>query len=352
MSPILSLRVFRIIHETKNAVSLHLQPEDGREVQYQPGKFLTLIFNIRDKEIRRSFSLSSSPDIDKDLAITIKRIPNGEISTYIYNHVKVGDIIQSLPPSGRFTLETDPKNRRDIFLVAAGSGITPVYSLLKSILVQEPQSRITLVYSNRNEETAIFYNELNELSDKYPEQFRCIHVLSDPIDRSHPYNRHLNLQLLRDLIEENLHFERSVAEFMICGPFGFMRMAEMIIIAMGFGRQQVHKENFVILAEQEAINTIPPQQPGNKTVSIIYYGNTFDIVVPVGKTILKQALEEGINIPYSCQGGICGTCSAICTKGEVKMTINEVLTEKDLNKGWILTCVGYPMTENVVLDII
>jgi ring-1,2-phenylacetyl-CoA epoxidase subunit PaaE len=350
MSPILSLRVTRIIHETKNAVSLHLQPEDGKEIQYHPGQFLTLIFNIRDKEIRRSFSLSSSPGIDKDLAVTIKRIPTGEISTYIYNHVKEGDIIKSLPPSGRFTLETDPKNRRDLFLVAAGSGITPVYSLLKSILVQEPHSRITLVYSNRNEQTAIFYNELNEFSDKYPKQFKCIHVLSDPIDKSHPYNRHLNLQLLCALIEKNLLFTKSEAEFMICGPFGFMRMAEMIIIAMGFGHEQVHKENFVILAEQEAINSIPVQEPGDKIVQVTYAGKSFDLEIPPGKTILKAALEKDIYLPYSCQGGICGTCSAICTEGSVKMTINDVLTEKELGKGWVLTCVGYPTTKKVSLN--
>src|SRR6185437_5792509 len=128
--------------------------------------------------------------------------------------------------------------------------------------------------------------------------------------------------------------------------FDYMRKSEMIIVAMGFDKTQVHKEIFVVLAEQEAINTPPAQQAGNKTVHIDYRGQMYDLEIPVGKPILKAALEKGIYLPYSCQGGICGTCSAICKSGEVKMSINDVLTPKELDKGWILTCVGYPMTEN------
>jgi len=351
MVPMLSLIVSKIEKETPDAVTLTLVPQDGEQVPYQPGQFLTLVLPIRNHEIRRSFSLSSAPGIDKELQITVKRIPNGEISTWMYRHAKVGDVLSSLPPSGRFVLNPETTHSRDIFMVAAGSGITPIFSLLKSLLVHEPQSHITLIYSNRNEKSTIFYHQLNALSQKYPDQFSCLYIFSEPEDHNYPYHAHLNLELLKDLIEAHQRFERPHTEFMLCGPFAYMRMAEMIIVAMGFDKSQIHKENFLVLAEQEAINTIPVQSPSIKAVHIHNGRNDFELRIPVGKTILKTALEQGISLPYSCQGGVCGTCSAICKEGEVKMTINDVLTDKDLANGWVLTCVGYPMTDKVVLEI-
>jgi ferredoxin-NADP reductase len=351
MVPHLSLKVTDIIHETADAITITLVPEDGSKVDYKPGQFITLIFHRNGKEIRRSFSLSSAPGIDADLRITIKRVPNGEISNYIYHHIKPGEIIKALPPAGRFVLEMDPEFQRDIFMVAAGSGITPVFSLIKSIIKSEPKSRVTLVYSNRNERSAIFYAQLNAHEKQYPDQFKCIYIFSDPEDKNYKYKAHLNLQLLKHLIEQNIIYDSAAAEFMLCGPFIFMRMAEMIIIAMGFDESRVHKENFVILAEQEAINTSPVQLPGDKTVTITYHGSNFDLIVPVGKPILKAALDKGIYLPYSCQGGVCGICSAICREGEVQMSVNDVLTTRDLEQGWVLTCVGYPMTGEVRLVI-
>jgi ring-1,2-phenylacetyl-CoA epoxidase subunit PaaE len=347
----LSLKVSHIIRETPAAITLILHSEAGKLITYQPGQFLTLIFNFKGREIRRSFSLSSTPGIDADLAITIKRIPNGEISTYIYNHVKEGDTLMALPPAGRFILKSNKEFRRNIFMIAAGSGITPIFSILNDLLIHEPESRVTLIYSNRNENSTIFYRQLNELSEKYPDQFNCIYIFSDPDNKTYKFRAHLNMELLRELISNNLKFENDTTEFLVCGPFGFMRMAEMIIIAMGFGKEQLHKENFVILAEQEAINTPPEQDEGDKTVTITYHRETFDLIVPPGKTVLKAALDRGIYLPYSCQGGVCGTCSAICTSGAIKMTINDVLTQKELDKGWILTCVGYPVSEKVILNI-
>ena len=182
------------------------------------------------------------------------------------------------------------------------------------------------------------------------ERFKCIYIFSDPIDKSYVYKGHLSLELLNELIENNLQSDRSKAEFMLCQPFDYMRKSEMMIVAMGFDKSMIHKENFVVIAEQEAINTPPVQEAGDKTVTINFRGQVFDLVLPVGKPILKAALEENIYLPYSCQGGICGTCSAICKSGKIKMSINDVLTQKELDEGWILTCVGYPMTEKVELE--
>lgn len=349
MQPFITLRVNSITHETADAVTVRLNTLSGEIVSYRPGQFLAIDFKINGREIRRSFSLSSVPGIDPDLAITVKRIPNGEISNYVYRHLKVDDEIQALPPAGRFVLDK-AEVKRDVFMVAAGSGITPVFSIIKDSLKNDDLSRVVLIYSNRDEKSTIFYNQLNELSDRYPERFKCIYIFSDPIDKNYAYKGHLGLELLNELIENNLQCDRSNTEFMLCGPFDYMRKSEMIIVAMGFDKSMIHKENFVVIAEQEAINTPPVQEAGDKTVIINFRGQVFDLVVPVGKPILKAGLEKNIYLPYSCQGGICGTCSAICKSGEVKMSINDVLTQKELDKGWILTCVGYPMTEQVELE--
>jgi ring-1,2-phenylacetyl-CoA epoxidase subunit PaaE len=349
---VLALKVIEIVRETPDVISLKMVPPEGGAVSYRPGQFLTFIFDRRGKEVRRSFSLSSSPDTDKDfLSITVKRIPNGEISNHLYSHVRVGDMLQSLYPAGRFVAETNAASQRDIFLIAAGSGITPVYSLLKSFLIREPRSRITLIYSSRKESATIFYAELNALAGAHPEQFRCIYIFSQPEEKDIA-PAHLNLELLRHLINENLHFSPDEAEFFLCGPFVFMRMAHMIIVAMGFEEIQIRRENFVILAEQEAIERPPLiADKSDKTVEITYRGKAFTITEPYDQSILKTALRQGIQLPYSCQAGICGICAAFCRAGEVKMSVNEVLTDKDLKAGLVLTCTGYAATAEVKLEI-
>ncbi len=344
MQSYLELKVISIVHETKDAVTVQLANLNGEKISYRAGQFLTLIFVKNGKEIRRSFSLSSSPETDEYLAITVKRIPNGEISNYIYYHLKVGEMIKALPPGGRFTINNTTSDR-DMFMIAAGSGITPVFSIIKNSLNTDPLNRIILIYSNRDEKSTIFYDQLVKLEKEFSSRFTCVFIFSEPENKNHKYKGHLSLELLQNLIEENLKSEKSKAVFMICGPFDYMRNAEMIIIAMGFDKTQVHKENFVVIAEQEAINTAPIQEPGEKIVSIDYHNEHYKLNVPVGKPILKAALERGIYLPYSCQGGICGTCSAICTDGKIAMSINDVLTPKELEKGWILTCVGYPVSE-------
>jgi len=350
MSNHLFFKVSEIVTETPQAITLQLLPLPEQDILYKSGQFLTFIFKRGQKELRRSYSLSSSPVTDKMLSVTLKRIANGEISTYLYNHIKGGDILETLPPAGRFTLETNPALQRDIFLIAAGSGITPVYSLLKTILIKEPLSRVTLIYSSRNETNTIFYKQLKQLAERYPQTFNLIYIFSDPEDKNYKYKAHLNLGLLEQLINDNLIFDRDKAQFFLCGPFAFMRMADMMIVVMGFDESRIHKENFVILAEQEAINTPPLiEDKTDKTAFITYKETEYTLTVPYDKPILKAALEQGIYLPYSCQAGICGTCAAKCTEGQVKMTLNEVLTVKDLAEGWVLTCVGYPATKQINL---
>jgi len=352
-SDLITLSVTGIIHETADTISIKLLPAgNGSLPAYKAGQFITLVFNAGGKELRRSFSLSSSPDVDRELCITVKRIINGEISRYLFEKLKPGDELQALPPNGRFIVDyADPSHARDLLLVAAGSGITPVFSIIKSLLLKEPLTQLTLIYSNRREETAIFYEALKNLEKTSGGKLKCIFIFSELAPHADSITGHLNKDLLQSLITGNIKYKKEEAEFYLCGPFSFMRMANIAIIAMGFDERHIHKENFVITAEQEAINT-PPfiEDQSEKTVFIHYPGGETELKVPAGTTILNAALQKGIKLPYSCKAGICGSCTAKCKEGEVKMSNNQVLTDKDLKEGWVLTCTGYPATKTVDLE--
>jgi ring-1,2-phenylacetyl-CoA epoxidase subunit PaaE len=352
MSALLSLLVTEIIPETPEAVTIKLASAKGGPVAYKAGQFLTFIFNIRGRTIRRSYSLSSAPESDAQLAITVKKVINGEISRWLIAHLKTGDLLTALPPAGRFTLDIKTSLQRNIFMIAAGSGITPVFSILKSILIKEQLSRVTLIYSNRDESSAIFFHQLNQLQELYKSRFDCIHIFSKPQDKKYIYKGHLNLWLLEELIRKHLTFEKTAAEFFICGPFSFMRMAETMIVFMGFDEQQIHKENFEIPGAEETIQIIPSMMDKtDKQVTFVKGDELFTYRAPYDQPVLNSALAQHVPLPYSCKAGFCGTCAVICRKGEIVMSTNYVLTDKDLREGWVLTCTGYPSSQEIVLEL-
>jgi ring-1,2-phenylacetyl-CoA epoxidase subunit PaaE len=326
--------VKNIVRETEDAFTYVLENTEGTSVSYRVGQFLTFIFKFMNREVRRSFSLVSSPFIDPDLAVTIKRLENGELSRFLIDHLKTGDVIRSLYPSGRFTIDTDPQNNSTYFFIAAGSGITPIYSLVKTVLQKEPLSRIILLYSNTSEQTTIFYEQLKILAEKFPAQLKCVFLFSQQGQR-------LSNLSLENFINENLHAEKKSTEFYICGPSAYMRMVILTLTYMGF-RKNIHKENFISEQTYQVENFVP-RNTSSHLIHIFYHDKNFEIIVPPFKTILDAALEQKIPLPYSCKTGLCSTCAAICKKGKVEMTNNEVLTEKDLKEGWVLTCTGFPL---------
>jgi ring-1,2-phenylacetyl-CoA epoxidase subunit PaaE len=348
MNDFLKLRVKAVVQETAEARTYVLENTEGPPPVYQSGQFLTLLLQHAGKEVRRSYSLVSAPGIDPDLAITIKRVINGEISRHLLSTLRVGDIIHALYPAGRFTLETNAQNQRDIFLIGGGSGITPLFSLLKTILRTEPSSHITLINSNKNRDTALFWDQLQELERQYPRQLTGIHLFSDPSPEWKHYRGRLENSLLEKLVNENLVYRSNQAEFLICGPSTLMRMARITLIFMGFPQEAIHKENFIT----DLPATVPVQALDDgitRRVNLWYRGQEYHLEVPPHQTILQTALNAGITLPYSCRAGMCANCAGICTQGSVHMTINEVLTSRDLAKGWVLTCVGYPQTEEVTI---
>jgi len=333
---LLRLKVIEIIPENDHAATILLESLDGIPVVYQAGQFLTLLFVINKKEYRRSYSISSTPGIDDFLSITIKRLPNGQVSRYLLDHLKTGDTLVSLQPSGRFTLRTNSNNERLIFFIAAGSGITPIFSLLKKLLKEEKKSFVTLITQNHNERGILFKELLWEFEKNYPEQLKWISLLSRPRAKYDTGVRLTN-SLLEKLIGKSSSYDKEIL-FYLCGPPAFMRMCQFTLRLMGFGEDQIKKEYFTVefVPHPPFIADIAPKQ-----IILHYGGNTYRITTAYPTNILQAALNNNIQLPYSCRGGRCSTCAVRCLKGKVKMSINEVLTDKELREGWVLTCVGF-----------
>lgn len=343
----LEFRVKKIIQETDDTRTFVLETLDEGPLHYAAGQFLTFVLEGNGQEVRRSYSMSSAPGIDELPAITIKRVANGEISRYWHDHVQVGTLLRVLPPAGRFTLEPADGTARDIVLIGAGSGITPLFSILKYVLAHEPESRVTLLYASRRERSIIFGEQLEEWQQRYPSRLKIVHVLSQPSDDWLGTRGRINNFRLERMVGESLHFPTERARFFLCGPFELMRTAEITLRFMGFEGDQIRKENFVIDPAPP-----PPTHSEPHTIQLVFQSQNYTLEVPAYTTILQAGLDRGIPIPYSCRGGRCATCAALCRSGTVRMSINDVLTERDLAQGWVLTCTAYVESEEVVVEVV
>ncbi|MGX5818468.1 2Fe-2S iron-sulfur cluster-binding protein [Chitinophaga lutea] len=345
----IQLRIADIIRETPDTFTYRMAPADGKPVKYEAGQFLTFLIELHGREYRRSYSFSSTPGIDPFLAVTVKRIPNGEISRHIHKNWQTGDIVTSLLPSGRFTLDSQPNQPRDILFIGAGSGITPLFSLLQHALHHEHAAHITLIYSTRNEQQTIFYDRIVQLEAQFPDRFTVLWLFSDPGDRQVAYRRMSN-SLLEVIAPKHLRYDRGNAVFYICGPADYMRMVQFTLVFMGFDPKQLHKENFVVNTGPLIAKTPVPQDSSPKTVVLRHEGKEQTMTVPGNEPILHAALRQQIALPYSCNGGVCGSCIAKCTEGKVWMSVNEVLTDRELSQQLVLTCTGYAMSDRVTLE--
>lgn len=332
----LQLRIKDIRQETKNSKSYCIEEINGKRIEYKAGQFFTLIVNLHDKEVRRSYSISSAPGVDEDIYFTIKRIENGELSRYLFDYLQKGNIITTLPPTGRFTID-EPESKLAVF-ISAGSGITPVFSLIKHILYQFAGTDVLLIYQNHNEEESIFREELLLLQKKFEERFTLREIFSHPTDFNKPSQR-LNNNLLEKILLPGL--TAPSVRFYLCGPEAFMRMAQFTLKVMGYSAGSIRRENFFATAPP------PPFMTDTTPHSVIinYHNKKYHLKVGYPNNILEVALKHHIRLPFSCRGGRCSTCTSRCISGKVKMTINDVLTPKDLEKGLILTCVSYPETD-------
>ncbi len=329
------LRVKEIIKETEDAITIAFkQPFLGR-IRYKCGQFITLIFEITGKEYRRAYSINSTPGIDDDISITVKKVPNGIISNYIFNDVKRGDSILIMKPMGNFTLESDKKKSRSIVLFGAGSGITPLLSILKSTLYFEPESTVTLLYSNRNEASIIFKEQLDILKERFADKLFVEHLLTDKNNRFDP-------EKLDQYLTINPFFLHDKASFYMCGPDAYMESIKDSLLRSGFSEDIINYESFT-----------PKKESVESDFQVVYKSKKSENLVNVkaGKSLLDAGLEGGVRMRFACFNGQCGTCKSKCQTGSVKMAVDSILTPEEKNEGYILTCVSYPDSENVIIEL-
>lgn len=345
------VKIKNIIRETPKAVTVVFDiPSDLKSnFSYKAGQYLTIRINSEGRDERRAYSACSSPYANEDLAVTVKEVENGFVSTYINNKLQIGEIVDLMPPLGHFTIEPYERNERKVVLIGAGSGITPLMSILKSLLIVEKKSEILLIYSNRNEENVIFAKELAELQAQYS-NFSLISIYSQPINTEKKQEKITDV-LLKNVLQDRLNDKLSYANYFICGPRGMMETANDTLLALGVSKERIHKESFVA-AEKTDSDKIDEEVTNADihSIKVRLYGEETEIPIETDETILVAGMRASLDPPFSCQIGACSTCRAKLVSGKVKMDDYDALTDSEIEQGYILTCTAHPLTNDVLVD--
>jgi ring-1,2-phenylacetyl-CoA epoxidase subunit PaaE len=347
------LKVKDIRRETPDAVSVAFDVPPTLQIpfQYKQGQYITLKLLVNGEELRRSYSICTSPYTEKELRVAIKEVNGGKVSTYINKHLKVGDTIEVMTPMGNFYSVLAGNQKKNYVLFAGGSGITPMMSILKSILHIEKQSHVTLFYANRNEDSVIFKQELDKIAEANPNTFKLVNIYDIPKGSVPDLQSGLvTIDKAKTLLES---FNATKAdEYFICGPGPLMENIKKALENLNVAKEKVHIEYFssVIEAVEKAEGKGPDIKVNSK-VTVVQYGfeTTFDLDTD-GLSILDASIEAGVDAPFSCKGAVCCTCRAKIMEGKVKMDANFALTDAEVEQGFILTCQSHPLTEKVIVD--
>ncbi len=350
------LKIRNIIRETPEAVTIQFENPENGKLQYEAGQFLTFLFSVNGEEIRRSYSFSSSPDVDEFPAVTVKAVPSGKISNILNQQAKAGDVLETIPPLGNFVRTYNNENEKLLVLFGGGSGITPLFSLLKTTLLHEPNTKIALIYANKSQETIIFDKQLEELQKKYNNRFQIITVLEKAgFFWNKGYKGYLDTSKIEKILGKLPKISAEKTEYFMCGPAPMMQAVEKAFKDLKLPLENLKKEVFVSPNDQKNTEEITTKTASNSsdghTITLKYDGETHSLFVPHNRTILQSAMAKNIDLPYSCQSGMCTACMGKCTSGKVKLTEEDALTPKELAQGFILTCVGHPLSDDVVIEV-
>jgi ring-1,2-phenylacetyl-CoA epoxidase subunit PaaE len=344
----LKVKAIDAITDDAVAITFDVPPELAAEYEFAAGQHLTV--RRTGEDVRRSYSICS-PAGSGVLRIGVKKIPGGDFSSYAAHELKPGDTLEVMTPLGRFGTTFDPEHDKHYAFVAAGSGITPVLSLVATVLQVEPRSRVTLLYGNRTAGSVMFADELADLKDSYAERLHLVHVLSRESTEVELFNGRIDTDRLRRMFDAILPV-KTVDEWFLCGPYAMVVGAQELLLEQGVPREQVHAELFHVGDEAPVARVEQaPVDEDAAEVTVILDGrrSTF----PLGehaKAVLDATLAVRSDAPFACKGGVCGTCRAKVVDGSVRMDTNWALEPDEIRAGYVLTCQSHPTSAKVTLD--
>ncbi len=344
-SGLLNLKVESITHETPDSISLLLKDIDGKEFDFKAGQFLTFVFDEEGKEVRRCYSIYTSPKQLPHLGIAIKKVPGGFVSENKMDDIKEGDILPALVPMGNFIRKPDAKP--NLLMFGAGSGITPLLSIIEESLADDKVESVVLHYVNRDQDNIMFGSRLSFLEHLYQGKFKVIHHLTRPIDGWKGLTGRINSEKASILINE-IPIEKIVnTEIFMCGPSEMMENIYEEAVKSGFLNKDIHREVFTHSIKNESRL---PNDRVSRRVSIILGGRTYELMVDPNDSILDTALDAGIDVPHSCRYGSCSSCVTKLVSGKIVMLDQSALSDEDIARGLCLTCVGYPESDDLILN--
>lgn len=349
------LRVKKVEKETDDCVSIEFEvpAELQPAFQFTQGQNLTIKKVLNGQELRRNYSICTSP-FEGRLKVAVKKVEGGLFSTWANEQLKPGEVLEVLPPTGKFYTELSAAQKKNYVAFAAGSGITPILSIIKTTLQTEPGSSFTLVYGNRTKASILFKEELEALKDKFLSRFRLYHVLSREQSDTPVNNGRIDTEKLTLLFEKLIDLNHC-HEFFLCGPEEMIFCIRGFLAGKGVAADKIHFELFTVPGQNRSFVDHHPVATNNQgptaTVSVKVDGVLFDFDLAYdSESILDAALKHGADLPYACKGGVCTTCKARLVEGKVRMEVNWGLEPDEVEKGYILTCQSHPQTETIVVD--
>ncbi len=354
MSKFHTLKVNDVVRETADAISVAFEVPTHlkQDYLYKQGQYLTLKLTINGEELRRSYSICSSPIDENELRVAIKKVKDGRVSSFINDTIKIGDSIEVMIPMGNFYTEMLATNKKNYVLFAGGSGITPMISILKTVLKAEPQSSIILFYGNNDEASSIFKKQIDSLEANNSQRLKVHHILNTA-PTNHPevlqglMTKEKSVSLINSFVNSSLD-----NEYFICGPGPMMENVSMALKELKINEDRIHIEYFStpLAAEAEIKKEITATTTTGTSATIILDKERHEVILKDKETILEAAMRIGLDPPYACQGGSCCTCRALLEEGEVKMAVNYGLSSSEVKKRYILTCQSRPTTSKVVVN--
>lgn len=348
-----ALRIAEIVPETDDALSIRFDvpPELADAFRFKAGQHLTLKADIGAEEVRRNYSLCTAPD-EGAITVTVKRIAGGLFSNWVAESLRAGDMIDVMTPHGSFTVPFEAGAARRYVGIAGGSGITPIMSLIRTALAQEPASRFTLFYGNRDSQSVIFLEALADLKDRYMGRLELFHFLAEEEGEVELFNGMLDAARCGEAVDRLVVDPATIDAWFICGPGPMMDAAEAVLVERGIASDKIHIERFTagrpsaaIAAQMQALQ----EEAAGQTISVTLDGRTRRIDFD-GSSILDSARAAGLPAPFACKAGVCATCRAKVTSGKVEMAVQYGLTDEEIADGYILTCQSVPAGDGVAVD--